>query len=437
VSDSVIGETYHPATSPSAQIRKAWLVLIVCAVVCIAVMATASVAAVWVYRHSTTPETARLQIVSGGGALVRSPGDSDWRLINVETRVGERDQISTALGTVVWLTTFDGSTIEIAEDTIISINRMRSSRFLNRTKLVDIELDRGAVYVGMVSRNEFVYSEFVIRAGDNRIVMSDEGGRDGSGSFLVEVSTGVAGAASNPSVRAAVLRGSVRVTSPVDERFLDATQQVIVNESGAFGPITTAIRELLTNGSFEHGLTPWVTFVIRSPLAPESQPVGAAIDLVHDRTPRGDAVAVELLKVSDTRNSAAVGVRQRIVKTIRLQSSLQLDFDVKISDQQPPSSGADLTQFPLIFEINYVDANGQENRWSHGYYILTAQGATIPRDRATRLERDKWQRIVFDLRNLSPLPRQITSLVVYASGESYQTRVANISLSSAELIDPE
>ncbi|HUG16020.1 MAG TPA: hypothetical protein VMM78_13500 [Thermomicrobiales bacterium] len=391
----------------------------------------------WVYRHATAPETATLSVVSGGGALVRSPGDSDWRLVDAETRLSERDQISTALGTVVWVTAFDGSTIEIAEDTVVTVNHLRSSRFLNRTKLIDVTLERGAVYIGMAPRGDFSYSEFIVRAGDTRVTMSDARNRVGAGSFLVEVMPAVDGASERAAVRAAVLRGDAIIAGPGGETTLTAPWQLIVDAAGVHGDLASAVRELIVNGSFDQGLAGWVEFTTRGPLAPEALPIAASIELVQEQTPRGSKVAVELLRPSDALNTATAGIRQRIGKSIRLQSSLVLDFDVKISDQQPPSSGADLTQFPLTFEINYVDAAGQENRWTHSYYILSEPAVSIPRDRATRLERDTWQRVVFDLRNLSPLPRQVTSIVVYASGESYQTRVANISLTSAELVDQE
>lgn len=423
-------------SSPEEQTRKAWLVLAICFTMFALVTVVVIYAGFWTYRHATAPETATLEVVSGGGALVRSPGDSDWRLIDAGTRVRERDQISTALGTVVWVTTFDGSTIEVAEDTIVTIERMRSSRFLNRTKLIDVELDRGTVYLGMASRGDYTYSELVVRTGNIRVVMSDERGRDGAGSYLVERLPDLDGQQS-PTARVAVLRGEVRVSTSVEDTRLAAAQQVFIDSSGRISSATSAVRELVVNGTFEYGLDGWVDFVHRGPLAPEGLPPGASVELVYDQTPRGGTVAIELLRPSDAINTAVAGIRQRIGKTIRIHSSLMLDIEIRITDQQPPSSGADLTQFPLIIEINYIDTDGQENRWSHGYYILSDPGVRIPRDRATRLERDMWQRIVFDLRNLSPLPRQVTSIVLYASGESYQTRIANISLTSAELVETE
>lgn len=426
------GDFVSGAINPGLQIRRAWFVLAASFSVFVVLFTAAVVISYWVYRHATTPESASLAILSGGGALVRSPGDADWRLVDSETRLRERDQVSTALGTVVQVTMFDGSTVEIAEDTVVSFTQMRSSRFLNRTKLIELRLERGTVYLSTAGHGEFAYSESIVHADHYAVVMPSERGRSNGGAFLVEIVPGPAGVQDDKTVRTAVLRGQAFMTFRGESVALQSNQQVIVDSEGELGPITSTIRELIINGSFDQGLAGWIEFITRSPLSPDGFPTGASIELVRDAPPRGNSVAVEFLRSSDAVNTAAAGIRQRVGKTIRLQSSLQLELDIKISDQQPPASGADPQQFPLNVEINYIDADGQEARWSHGYYVFSDSSSPIPRDRGTRVERDTWQRIVFDLRNLSPLPRQISSIVVYASGDSYQTRVANVSLTSAE-----
>jgi hypothetical protein len=122
-------------------------------------------------------------------------------------------------------------------------------------------------------------------------------------------------------------------------------------------------------------------------------------------------------------------------KTLRLHSSLLLRFDVKITDQEPTGGGDDLAQFPFIVKLTYIDVDGQEREWSHGYYVVEDPDHPVDSIRATRIPRDTWQQTTFDLRNLDPVPHQITTIVVYASGQSYQTRVTNISLTSGELVE--
>lgn len=420
------------------QVRRAWLVLSLASLVCFLLLAGVVVGASWVYRHATEPELARLVVVSGSGALVRSPGDVDWRLVSGDVTVHEGDRISTALGTVITLTMFDGSTVEVTEDTIVRVARMRSSRFLKRTKLILLEPERGTIYIGMAPRGDYDFSEMTAQIGDLHVTMSDESGRAEAGSYLVEVVDDPPGAvAAEQSVRAAVLHGAATVAFDGRSVKLGSNQQVRVGPDRSFGEITTVIRELVVNGDFSHGLSGWVEFEEDSQRhAGESN--GTFVELAQDRTTLGDEVVVELTRTSDESDAAEVGIRQHIGKTLRVHTSLLLSFEARIVAQQPAVGVDEATDFPLVVQISYVDLSDHEQVWSHGYYVLedAASQRHIPLDVATKIDRDTWQHIYFDLHGLSPLPKQITSIVVYASGQSYQTRVANVSLTTSELAAP-
>lgn len=428
-------EQSRATLAPNVQVRRAWLVLGAASLLCVALITGALTAANWIYRHSTEPEAATLKVVSGTGALVRSPDDSDWRLVSSDVTVREGDRVSTALGTVITLELFDGSTVEVTEDTIVRIARMRSSRFLKRTMLIVLEPERGTIYVGMAPRGEYAFSEITTRVGGLRVTMSDEPGRADAGSYLVEVLESPPDTErTEQSVRAAVLYGSATIRQRAASVRLDANQQTLIGANGAFGEVTTVVRELVANGDFSHGLSGWIEFEQESQrYAGDS--TGAIVELAQDTTTTGNEVVVELARTGNGDDVAQVGIRQRIGKTLRVFTSLLLSFEARIIAQQPTDGGAALEEFPLVVQIDYIDVDNQEQRWSHGYYAIdeSQDERHIPLNRATKIDLDSWQRIVFDLRGLSPLPQQITSIVVYASGQSYQTRVANVSLTTSEL----
>lgn len=413
------------------QVRRAWLVLAGVSLAFAIVVAGIFAGARFYWGHATVPETATLQVISGDGALLRTPDDPSWRLATGTTVVREGDDISTALGTVVWLTMFDGSTVEVSEDTVVHVTRMRSSRFLKRTKLFVLEPQRGAVYVGMAPHGAFDYVEFTVRTSLADITMSDEEGRADAGSFLFEVLGDANGVAGAVRVRAAVLRGAAQLRAAGAEQRLTDGQQSIVAPDGAIGAVSSAVRELLQNGAFERGLDGWVT------VQESGQRTGAAggsVELVPEEVDGRDVTATEFLRGGEQADdNAQTGIRQRVGKTLRVYSSLLLQFDARITDQRPLGGGADLAAFPLVIKLIYVDIQGQEREWTHGYYIYADPARPVPAERGTWLDPNRWQHIAFDLRSLSPLPRQITAIVVYASGSAYQTRVANISLSSSEL----
>ncbi|MDQ3548106.1 MAG: hypothetical protein M3439_04725 [Chloroflexota bacterium] len=421
------------------QVRRAWLVLGLASLIFAVLAAGVVTAASWVYHHATEPEVASLMVVSGSGALVRSPSDTDWRLVTGDVTVREGDRVSTALGTVITLELFDGSTVEVTEDTIVRIARMRSSRFLKRTKLIVLEPERGTIYISMAPRGTYVFSEITTRVGDLRVTMTDEPDRSDDGAYLVEVRADPPGAdLTEQSVRAAVLHGAASVQTEQDTVRLEANQQTLIEANGSFGEVTTVERELVVNGDFSHGLSGWIEFEQESQRHTGNS-AGTIVELAQDDTTLGSAVVVEFARAGTGDDVASVGIRQRIGKTLRVHTSLLLSFEARIMSQQPLGGGEELREFPLIVQIEYIDVDEREQTWSHGYYAIDDPESSrhIPVDRGARINYDRWQRIIFDLRGLSPLPKQITSIVVYASGESYQTRVANVSLTTSELAAPE
>lgn len=415
--------------------RRAWLAMAVGLLALVAILVTAAAFGTYFYRHATQSETATVTIISGTNALIRSPNDDDWRYITETTTISEGDQVSTTLGTVLWITLFDGSTVEVSEDTVLELARMRSSRFLQTTKHVILRPERGTTFVAMAPHGEYSYSELTVEAEDTRVSMTDGAGRTEVGSFLVEVQTvlnGTSPATTQRWVRAAVLRGAATLQTAHDAQRLLGNQQVRVDPQGSIGVVTAAVRELIVDGSFEYGLSNWVEFHDASSGSPAPTRAGS-VELVNERLNGESVVAVELLRWADGGSPARTGIRQRIGQTLRVYTSVQLTFHIRIAAQEPLAGGPDLDQFPLVVELNYIDILGEERQWSRRFYALEDPSNPVPNDIGSQVDLGDWEQVIFDLRNLSPLPRQITSVVVYASGRSYQTSVTNISLTSSEL----
>lgn len=422
------------AMSPAAQVRRAWMTLIGATLVFLLIAGGVVAAGVYYYIHATESRSASVDVISGSGALWRSGPNQGWRLINDGTQIGEGDQVSTALGTVLWITLFDGSTLEVSENSQVTFDRMRISRFRDRTKEVALTVDSGTVYLSMAPRANYEYSQFSVNAQDTRVVMSDESGRNEAGTFLVEVvSTGQTGADVPQLVRAAALRGAVVVEAGDTPAKLTANQQVIIGPEEQIGEITPAVRQLITNGSFEFGMAGWSEFHDAGQSG-TPDPAGAVV-LEPVNLGENETNAVYFIRET-AKQPAQTGIRQTVGQTLRVYSSLELSFDVLIQDHLPYGGGDGLDQFPVIVELNYIDVGGEERVWRRGYYATADPDRPVPAEIASQIEADKWQRVVFNLQNLAPLPRQISSIVVYASGNSYRSAVANISLTSSEIANP-
>lgn len=426
---------HHSEPLVKHQIRRAWLAMASGLLVLAAVLVGAAVLGIYYYRHATQAETATVSIISGTNALIRSPNDDDWRYITETTTISEGDQVSTTLGTVLWITLFDGSTIEVSEDTVLKLARMRSSRFIQSTKHVILRPERGTIYVAMAPHGEYRHSELTVEAENARVTMTDGDGRAEVGSFIVEVQS-VSANAPSPSmrrwVRAAVLRGAATLEAPNGEQRLVSDEQVRVDPEGTIGPVTSAVRELIVDGSFEYGLSNWVEFHHASNDFPAPTRAGL-VELANESLNGTSVVVAELRRKAGDEIPARTGIRQRIGQTLRVYSSIQLAFHVKITAQDPLAGGPNRDQFPLVVELNYIDILGEERQWSRRFYALEDPSNPVPIDIGSRIDLGAWEYVIFDLHNISPLPRQITSIVVYASGRSYQVSVTNISLTSSEL----
>jgi hypothetical protein len=416
-------------------VRRAWVVIVGAATILL-IFALASVAAGrYYYVHATIDQEAELRVISGDGALWRSSSDEEWTLVNGSVSLSEGDQVSTALGTVVWITLFDGSTVEVAEDSILTLERMRVSRFLERTKEVVLRLERGTVYVAMAPRGVYEYAEFSATVDSTRVVMADQPGADEAGVFLVEVDAGPAGneASNLAGTRIAVLRGAARILTPSREAVrLSDDQQILVGQNGDLGAQTRAIRELVRNGNFRDGLTGWVEFHDAADIGGSAVAGSLAIlEAAEDR----DQPALQFLREGDGQLLTRVGVRQPIGRTLRVFNSLTLQMDVRILEQNPPVD-ATATEFPLTVELHYIDVQGEQRIWARSYFVAEADAVMPPGGQASAISSDQWQHVVFEFHSLQPLPKQIDSLVVYASGYSYHVQVANISLTTGELQHP-
>lgn len=411
--------------------RRAWFVLVSAFVLLVAVVVIGVGAARWVYQNATAPETARLRIERDGDALIRRTGDTGWRVAEDGARVREGDVVSTSSEAIATVEFFDGSHVELMDDTTVEIARMRSSRFLKRTKLVVVEPVRGLVYASMEPSREFGYSEMILRSPTTTITASDEAGRGDKPVFLLELDD------SRPQrgtvTRAAALVGTATVESEASGGTVDLSdgQQVVVDVKGEIGAVEPAARQLIGNGDFVSGLEDWGTLANRDQVRPGGEgPVTVAGPLSSAPSP----YALNLFPRLSAGAPSTVGVQQEIGSTIREGGSVALSLDV-LARGAETSSTRDEDEPPLRIVLTYIDSEGRASEWTHAARLSPDGREPLPREQWTTIRPGEWQRITFDLGHLDPAIRQVTSLVVYASARDYQTTVTNIALTVRELAE--
>jgi hypothetical protein len=425
------------AAPSQRQVARAWILMLAGFAVFVSILIFAASTAYSYVREGTESRSATLEPVSGQSLLVRSQNEEEWRLVTERITINEGDTISTGAATTGWVTLFDQGTIEVSENSLVRVNRMRTSRLFREEKEVDIEPVRGTVYVGMAPRAEFNSAVMRVNAGPVQVLMRDEIRTAQTGSFLVETQRMDPAGDENDqilSVRVAVLRGQAAVETDHNSTALSADQQIIIDAAGDFADVTPAKRELIRNGDFSRHLSDWVEYHDH---AGDSGTDFGTVERVPVDLDDEPAVALQISRSSRRGDNWETGVQQTIGQSLRVHSSLNLSLDLRIDEQQPLGGGDELTEYPLIVKINYVDLHGQNREWWHGFYILEDPRTDVPEDRATRVPRGEWNEINMDLRNIAPLPRQISSIIVYSSGHNYRSYVTNLSLTSSETGDDE
>lgn len=421
--------------SADQQARRAWALVGVGFVLLLGLLAAAGLLARWYLMTATTSRSATVQVVHGSGIMVRSPGEADWRVVTQWTQIHEGDTIATGPGAVGWLTLFDRGTIEISEDSELAVKRMRTTRYLGRTKEFVFEPLRGTIYIGMAPHGDYQESSIEVISGGTRATMRDSAQVEEAGSFLVEVQrVSRTGGDDDPllAVRVGVLRGEADVESDLGHRRLGADQQAVISATGAIGPTTAAVREMVRNGDFSRGMTDWVEYQDQSD---DGGSVYGTVQRVQSTINDSQQIAVEFARGGGATDYCETGIQQTIGFTMRVYSSLRLSADIWIDDQQMVKGESHADAYPLILRLNYVDLQGQAREWWHGFSIQPIENSGDSGNQSTLVQRAVWRHVEFDLRNITPLPREISSVMAYSTGSEFRARVANISLTSSETGD--
>ena len=381
--------------------------------------------AIWIREHATENKTASAAIISGDRALWRGSSEDEWTLFDSSIELGEGDELLTEPGTVVWVTLFDGSTVEMTEGTHIRLLRLRVSRFSDSTLQSRLELVRGSIYGTMAPIETKEYGEFEVVSKHATLLASESRAARSSisPSFVVEVRD--ESASGRIPYRAATFRGHLEIESGSGNSSLSGNEQLEITSSGELLRSGTIRSEVIANGSFESGFAGWETIYSAEGREPEEN-----IGRVEIVDPSED-LATAALGISRSSSSvwALTGARQTLDRTLRLPAALTLSFDIRVENQGQPLNGR--VTIPIAIELDYVDILGQERSWTAAYMIRRDEGI-VDSDAFSIVEAGEWTKVIVDLRNLEPIPRTLGTLVVYASGGGYESLLANLSLTVGE-----
>ena len=124
---------------------------------------------------------------------------------------------------------------------------------------------------------------------------------------------------------------------------------------------------------------------------------------------------------------------QYIDKDVRDVESLTMSFEVMVEDQSLPGGGYESTEFPVMVELQYEDAQGSPRSAYWGFYYLDpgvganwrkmVNGNKVPQSEWYLFESGNLMRTLGDSR-----PVHIDAVRIYASGWSWDGAITNVSL---------
>ncbi|MCW5849343.1 MAG: FecR domain-containing protein [Anaerolineae bacterium] len=339
--------------------------------------------------------------------------------ITDQARVGEGQVVQTDTESRALLTLFDGSTVQVYPNTILSVTTLREPRFAHwglsqRPDEMTLEVVTGTVKVGVA----------LSAAGRTpplfQVLSPHMQARLLEGSYFVDVgavSTNLHAYTNDALV--SDLDGAGSVT-------LHRAQRTEIPLNGTPGPPLPIEVNLIANGDFSAPLNgSWRVIVDQGGDGPSVDPDWEILNA-------GDRQALHFFRRgSEFAPGRGNHANIRAVQTLNRNlpdpyTSLKLRAEIRISEQSLSGGGYLDTEYPLILRLVYKDAGGGEFVWWRGFYIQNDGGN--PTRNGELLRRDVWVPVELELRDINPRPFQIVRLEVMASGWDFESQASDIRL---------
>lgn len=244
----------------------------------------------------------------------------------------------------------------------------------------------------------------------------------------------------NEETQVTVQEGQAQVTASDGQETLplgSRERALIPTGSGPVGPLPPE-RNLVKNGDFSDGMSYWTEFPWQVERA--DQPEGQVRILDSGGESRLNIVRQGI-------GHADVLIRQSVNQDVSELKSLRLLLTFRILGQSLDVCGVEGSECPLFVRINFVNEDGFSRTWQQGFYAVGEVVADQTPDgcircdmiQAPHLRVPLQQDFFFDVDLGEEVARQgrippsfIESVVLVASGHSFEVEVVDVSLLAEE-----
>ena len=343
--------------------------------------------------------------------LITSITDGNSAPIN-ESLIIFTDDASQAI-----LTFADDSSLTMYSDTHLVLRRAQIpqfSRFSAVPTQILVEVQQGRVRATASGHRNDLH--FDIETPHAQVALDQ-------GSFSVEVS--------EEGTQVVTRLGHAQMISSDDQVTLQNGQRAVAGPNIPLTPPLSAAKNLLSERNFGATFTDsWTIYNI--------DPIASVTTTVESVMFQGRPV-LRLHSEGQDNVHSEVGLIQEVDKDVRDFKSLRLFAEVRLINQSLPGGGQLGSEFPIMIQVAYIDINGNDRDWFHGFYYTPPPDNYILYDQPDhsneRVARFIWYpyESVNLLTTLGPAkPATIKSIKIYASGWIYDAMLANISLLAEE-----
>lgn len=395
--------------------RLAWLVLSL-AVLSFCVLATGIPLGLRSYLLNATDDMdTHLQVIEGT-VLVQQARESDLTAVTESFILTPGDEVLTDDTSWASLDLFERSHLTLYSNTKVKLEQVETPRFelSDRPDQVQLEVSGGLLRVGVALPGEGGTSFDVLTP--HALLELQEG------SYRIEVT--------NEGTLVTVARGQALVDGQGTKLMVPQGTRTLVDLEGEPADPMPAARNLIQNGDFQQPLqTAWLTdtVVLKPSMAP---PAATVIET-------GGRHSVRLVRREpDDGVHSEVSVRQPLDQDVRDFVRLEVSADILLDFQSLSGGGLLSSEFPIIIRLDYKDRWGNDQFWTHGFYLQNRDGYPIAPDpwgepSGELVPRGVW--FPYESGNLLELlgesgPVHITGLTFYASGWNYDGQVSEVQL---------
>ncbi len=398
--------------------RIAWLILSASFVSCCVLAVAVPLGVRSFLLHATLSRPVYVTALSGT-AQVYPPGlNSDTPIAVTESRaIAEGGRVVTDDTSRSLMTIYADEqreqvlvTVQLSEDTAVTLHRIRVPRFgLSQDPYhIHLDLERGRVYVTTQTAGD--------RPAMVQVVTPQATTSYDIGTFDV--------IASPEGTQVRARSGEAEVTAAGRAVTVDAGERVNVATGQPPDLPVPAALNLVLNGTFEGRITPPWEEIVEVP--PGLPPGEVTVEDIGERR------AVRFARRAEDGAPNRVGILQSLDRDVQGYDSLLLSFDLQLLYQSVPGGGYLATEYPVMVDLFYTDVYGKDLHFYQGFYYqdlpagstyLPPTGEKVPLGIWYNYESPNLYDLLKDTR-----PARVNSVTLYASGHDYNSLVSDVAL---------